>query len=222
MAAADFVDAVRAAGRAAFAAAACFFNRACVARSFAVEVLLGADLAAADFAVAFLALDFAAVDFDAARAAGLAAARTDAGRAFEAVGFLALLACWDFRPARAIVALALRVFSVFLTDDIRAHSFLALLQQQGSEILQMQQRTLCRLGIRHSLSIKAQRARARSSNYKSANLGPQANAACSEKPPNAPAKHRVNAIRMIKTGPIYEIKISHGTAKIKDLRANNA
>ncbi|HEY0145758.1 MAG TPA: hypothetical protein VGB93_06350 [Methylovirgula sp.] len=69
---------------------------------------------------------------------------------------------------------------------------------------------------------KAQRARARSSNYKSVNLGPQANAAYSEKPPHAPAKHRVNAIRMIKAGPIYEIKISHGTAKIKDLQANNA
>jgi hypothetical protein len=53
---------------------------------------------------------------------------------------------------------------------------------------------------------EAQRARANDHpTHSSANLGPQAIAACSEKHP-MPRQHQVNAIRMIKAGPIVKLK----------------
>ncbi|WP_297299982.1 hypothetical protein [uncultured Methylovirgula sp.] len=55
-AAADFVAAVLAAGRVAFAAAACFFSRAWAVRSFAAALLLRAAGFAADFAAALAAI----------------------------------------------------------------------------------------------------------------------------------------------------------------------
>ncbi|MGP8231421.1 MAG: hypothetical protein ACLQL2_01980 [Methylovirgula sp.] len=103
-----------AAGRAAFAAAACFLARACAARSFAAALLL--------LALAGLRAVLVLVAARAAVAAVRALARV--GRAFAALDLLAFAAVVrDFRAARAIVALALRDFSVFLADDIRAHSF---------------------------------------------------------------------------------------------------
>jgi hypothetical protein len=214
-AAADFVTVARATGRAAFAPAVCLPARAWVARSVAAEALPAETLprgaaafAAGFFALAFAATDLAAVDFEATRAAGLAALLTEAERAacaFVAAGFLALLEVGDFEPARAIVALALRDFSVFLTDDIRAHSFLVLLRTQDSEILQCSKNCFAawespHLGMRRS---------APSDDHptpSSVNLGPQAIAACREEFPNAPAKHWVNAIRMIRAGPIVKLK----------------
>jgi hypothetical protein len=103
------------------------------------------------------------------------------------------------------VALALRDFSVFLTDDIRAHSFLALLQPQDSETLQCSKGRFAAWGPPRPLG-EAQRARANDHpTHSSANLGPQAIAACSEKHP-MPRRHQVNAIRMIKAGPIVKLK----------------
>ncbi|WP_245411150.1 hypothetical protein [Methylovirgula ligni] len=84
--------------------------------------------------------------FVTARAAGAAVrvfART--GRVFAALDLAALdllvfaAVVRDFRAARAIVAFALRDLSVFLTDDIRAHSFFA---SPGSEAQSCSKATL--------------------------------------------------------------------------------
>ncbi|WP_297299984.1 hypothetical protein [uncultured Methylovirgula sp.] len=112
-------------------------------------------------------------------------------------------------------------FSVFLTDDIRAHSFSVSLQARNSEFVTQQRNFAARGSPRH-VNGTAARPSERPSIYRSANLGPQATAACSEDTPDAPAKHQTNAIRMIRAGPIYEKNISWRGGKIKDLRPEKA
>jgi hypothetical protein len=115
-------------------AAADFVGRAAFAAGFFTGALRGF--------VALLALALAGLRtvLVALRVAVAARVLLRVGRAFVALALPVFAAV--VRAARA-TALALRDFSVFLTDDIRAHSFYV---SPGGETQVMQQRQLCRLG----------------------------------------------------------------------------
>jgi hypothetical protein len=203
----DFVDAVFAAGRAAFAAAACFFRRACAARSLAAALLLRG--------VAALAALFVLV---AARAGAFAALREAVVRAVRAFVWLAFCVFAGARRALAACAteaLALRDFSVFLTDDIRAHS---LLVSPGRAKRSHAAKIFAAWGYGGREPPPAE---LEIIHYRSANLDPQATAARSQRAQRSRLALG-NTIRMIGTGLIMNKTYHSAPRKSKEGRREKA